>query len=429
MAARYEYQTEEYLHIHKNSHEVNFSGDTEHTPDHQSYAHQKQSAANQALQQQPSDAAGFIKHWNPAGLQLSLQHRSISDNNASPQPESPPPITAAIRHKAAAVEVIQNTEFTRTSFVNGETNPGQLCTQFDFHHGVHCFALSPDGCSIAVHTGGGSVLIVEVATGTVSRRLNFNSRQDSFISWSPDGRCVAAVHRIHVGEIQVWDVEEQQTQVFNSWKGYKMFCWSPCGLQICAITSDNDEAVLLDLTADTDPKPVSCEGERVDSVSWSPQGETVAVSACGCVGLWNPCTLVEEGGQNFFEFDEHPKLQTPCSCAWSPDSSMMMCWGTSLMIWNGITAEKWTVHDSQSKGRVYSAAWSPDSGYIATGSENGMLRIWRVDTGAEKLVLEFSCYGSVGRVLHLAWSPCGRNIFATVSRHVLIYSVFSNRLV
>ena len=55
------------------------------------------------------------------------------------------------------------------------------------------------------------------------------------------------------------------------------------------------------------------------------------------------------------------------------------------------------------------AGWSPTGAQIATASEDGTLRLWSAETGAQEGVLE----GHTGAVFGLAWAPGGRMMAST----------------
>ena len=60
-------------------------------------------------------------------------------------------------------------------------------------------------------------------------------------------------------------------------------------------------------------------------------------------------------------------------------------------------------------GVVNSVVWSPDGNYIASGSMDGIIKVWSFETGACTQTLEGHSFYS-GGVRSVAWSPDGSKV-------------------
>lgn len=76
------------------------------------------------------------------------------------------------------------------------------------------------------------------------------------------------------------------------------------------------------------------------------------------------------------------------------------------------------------KGHQQSAltlAWHPKRKELATGGQDGLVRLWNTDTGEERAVLPLGAKGAW--VEHLAWSPDGQFLAASAGRTLRIWRI------
>lgn len=76
------------------------------------------------------------------------------------------------------------------------------------------------------------------------------------------------------------------------------------------------------------------------------------------------------------------------------------------------------------KGHQQSAltlAWHPKRQELATGGQDGLVRIWNTDKGEERAVLPLGAKESW--VEHLAWSPDGQFLAASAGKMLRIWNI------
>jgi WD40 repeat protein len=146
---------------------------------------------------------------------------------------------------------------------------------------------------------------------------------------------------------------------------------------------------------------------RAFCLAWSPSEDILAIGSGG----WNSEHTVRlvrfnaQGGTQRLWVGAHE--QAVAGVAFSPDGSLLASGSHDgiVRIWqvgDGALLETLAGHTAA----VTSVAWSPDGQALASGSSDKTVRVWRIGNGQPARVL----YGHTNQVTCVAWSPVGEKL-------------------
>lgn len=282
-------------------------------------------------------------------------------------------------------------------------------------------AVSLDGQTIAVGSAPGVLLIT--ASGGLksfiySEDLLYN------LSWSPDGRRIAASTNRHLEILDPAGLEPLRALDTVHTNSIGAVAWSPAGDVIAS--GSYDETVKF-----WDPEghwvrntnPTSQHTGSVEAVSWSPSGRRlVSAGEGGQLNVWNAAdgSLVWSATA---PKDTYGRDQYYTGAAWSPGGGRVATALDALafLIYeadSGETGEPVTDWGPYDDGHYNSVAWSPDGAFVALTGKNkydpATGKNWDAvdvfDAASGELLFELK--GSAYQFERVAWTPDGSGIVA-----------------
>ena len=316
---------------------------------------------------------------------------------------------------------------------------------------VQAVAFSPDGTTLAAGSADDTVRLWNVSDPSrpraLGRPLTGRAEVVDAVAFSPDGRTLAAGSQDH--KVWMWNVTTPSRPVRKgtltgaaSWVNAVAF--SPDGHSLAAGSSD-DRVLVWNLASRALTATVA-QPQPVTSLAWDGGTHLIAGDADGLVRVWTlPTPVLRTGGP-------------VNSVAYS--GRLLAVGGTDLQVWDSVTRLPLAVgrrarsggHDRQrggllrsgadlaagysdgqlqlwgvgpqgmltqlsppvqasASGLVEFATFSPDGGLLATGGDDGTVRLWSVtDPAHPRLLATASDSGTY--VFSVAFSPDGRTLAA-----------------
>lgn len=297
---------------------------------------------------------------------------------------------------------------------------------------IKTIAWSPDSRQLAIGGTTGHVRIWDPLSGKVVSELPNRVTSISQVTWSPDGNYLVVASNEPTTTLRVWDIATKRVEFSAAPPGYTNgVSWSSDGKNLAVAeggtTFDEtnrvkDSVLKVYETSQWQVRATLSFTSYVGPVVWSPTDSRLGfVLTTGdirhsSIFTWDPQSnepptiLGEQGGYL-------------SSLEWSPDGNFLAYSSSSIVTIVDVTTGR-TVKTFPSRDRVNSIAWSLNSRYVVSGTDdgafNGMtIEIRDVTNGSEAVLLS-----QENNVMTVDWSPDGKYIAtAGMNGDVRIWSV------
>ncbi len=272
---------------------------------------------------------------------------------------------------------------------------------------VTSIAISPDGKTLAAGAEDNTIKLWDLASGQELRTLSTHHLDDSAshgvlnILFSPDGtRLVSGFESFSdstsnfIFYMDLWDTASGQH--LRSWNAYWLSgaAFSPDGKTLAWGTSavywKDNNVIVADTASGQVLHTLKGHEDRVNSVAFSPDGKTLTSGSDDyTIKSWDVSSgSVLSTLSNVVTMPgvRPVDITVPAtSVAYSPDGKTLVSGSQvepgmvfdTITLWDAASGQKLSSLEGNT-GFVFSAAFSPDGGYIVINSGDGTFRLWGI---------------------------------------------------
>lgn len=291
---------------------------------------------------------------------------------------------------------------------------------------VHAVAWSLAGSMLASGANDGRLLIWNTA-GVVHTQVR-QAGPVRAIAWSPDGQKIAAGAANQVTFMDPLTGKVLARSAHRHTAAVTGLAWS-ISHPLWMVSGALDKQAVVWNTRTYHPQTIfTRHTSPIESLSWAPDGQTIASSSHGgVVRVWNAA-----GGQEVhgYYFDG----QTPLRASAFASSGAQLAVGGDdgiVRLWNGLVClqQRQSAFGNQCMDApthlhahtkiVRAVAWSPDARLLATGGDDGLLAIWYPAQGHVPLFVVHHD----APVQAITWSQDGKQVATGSGNTVTIWEL------
>ena len=274
----------------------------------------------------------------------------------------------------------------------------RLAPQNGHSENVVSAVFSPDGARVVTASWDGAVLLWDVRTGVLLRRLD--GQMLHMVSLDPDGARVVTAG--FDGTAELWDVRTgDRLHAFEGHTGaVRAAAFSPRGDRIVTAGEDGTAAI-WDARSGARLHNLKGHGDDGLGAAFSPDGARVlTASDDGTAALWDAAT-----GERLHRLKGH--RASVRSAAFSPDGARVVTTSddATSALWDAATGERLRLLEGHEKS-VVAAAFSADGTRVATASVDQTAAVWDARSGERLAQLT----GHAEMVTAVSFSPDGSRV-------------------
>lgn len=299
---------------------------------------------------------------------------------------------------------------------------------------VSSLAWSPDRCILALATFESTIRLWDITTQELRQTLRGHRSPVLSLAWSPDRRTLASggydrtirLWDAETGMLWVWDEQTRARRLWNvgaqtvqqagmSWLLELKVEMLRARDSETGISAWDKEVGVLWLCEGEAPEYTqkrkhtqSLEGHtnQVRSLAWSSDARTLASAADdGSIRLWDVMTgmpLAWDAGEGMSSQTMRGHKGSIHTLAWSPNGQTLASGGEDgiIRLWDK-ESRKIRLPLEGHTAPVYRVVWSQDGDTVVSGGEDQTIRLWDAPSGKLLGTIE----GHRASVVDIAWSP------------------------
>lgn len=271
-----------------------------------------------------------------------------------------------------------------------------------FNGAITALALSPDGKTLLVAAGDGTITAVNLEDSQSAYSQSFKINDFSNLAFSPDGQFFAAADREAIAVFGADRGEKLKTLQGHAGK-VSALAISPDSKTLVSVSGEDRTIRVWDLDSGDLIKTIGKDIGPVTEVTFSPDGQYFVTGSIGnsrYLKFWDASSLEL--------MKTYPQQAYIYGVGITPDGKKLLAAVKNYVkAWDIATGrELWTRKVTNLDLNML--AISPDSRLVATANKEGTITLLDINTGRQVTVLK----GHEGWVLSLAFSPDGKYLYS-----------------